>query len=393
VGRDGNLYYLSRGAGALYKIIYNKTTIPYITGHPLSLTVVEGEAATFAVSVLGSTPLEYQWEKDGNEILNATGATYSINASPADEGDYRVVVSNDAGNIISNIATLSVISNARPTASIIFPMDSSLYTAGTEISFSGTGIDPEDGELPPNAFQWQVDFHHDSHKHDQPHTPGVVNGSFFVPDEGETSDNVWYTILLTITDSKGSTAKDSVRILPRKSVISLTTDPPGLEILVDGQPVSTPVEIISVEGMKRSFGVESPQVVDGKEFEFEGWSNNREIIQTLTTPVQDTSLTARFTITVGTENAGTNGGNMILFPNPVTEDFCTVQFAVVEAQDVSIRLVNILAQQVFAVTKSLAAGKHSVLINAGQASPGIYYVMINTKGWQVSRRLIVARQN
>jgi len=145
--------------------------------------------------------------------------------------------------------------------------------------------------------------------------------------------------------------------------------------------------------MKRSFGVESPQVVDGKEFEFEGWSNNREIIQTLTTPVQDTSLTARFTITVGTENAGTNGGNMILFPNPVTEDFCTVQFAVVEAQDVSIRLVNILAQQVFAVTKSLAAGKHSVLINAGQASPGIYYVMINTKGWQVSRRLIVARQN
>jgi glucose/arabinose dehydrogenase len=393
VGRDGNLYYLSRGAGALYKIIYNETTIPYITEHPLSLTVAEGEAVTFAVSVLGSTPLEYQWEKDGTEILNATDATYFINASPADEGDYRVVVSNDAGNTISNIATLSVISNALPTASIISPLDSSLYTAGTAISFSGAGTDPEDGELPPNAFTWQVDFHHDTHKHDQPPTPGVVNGSFFVPDEGETSDNVWYTILLTVTDSKGSMAKDSVTILPRKSVISLTTDPPGLEILVDGQPFSTPVEIISVEGMKTSFSVASPQVVDGKEFEFEAWSNKGEINQTLTTPMQDTSLAARFAIILSTENTDTNVGDVILFPNPVTEGFCTVQFAVAEAQEVSIRLVNILAQEVFAVTESLAAGAHSVLINARQASPGIYYLMINANGRQIARRLIVARQN
>jgi glucose/arabinose dehydrogenase len=393
VGRDGNLYYLSRGAGALYKIIYNKTTIPYITEHPLSLTVAEGEPATFNVSALGSTPFEYQWEKDGTEILHATGPTYFINSSSVDEGDYRVVVSNDAGNTISNIATLSVIRNARPTASIISPPDSSLYAAGTEISFSGTGTDPEDGELPPNAFQWQVDFHHDGHKHDQPPIPSVMNGSFVVPDEGETSDNVWYTIILTVTDSKGSAAKDSVRILPRKSVISLTTDPPGFQILVDGQPFSTPFEIVSIEGMKRSFSVESPQVVDGTEFEFEGWSNNGEIVQTLTTPVQDTSLTARFTITVGTENLHTTEANVILFPNPVTENLCTVQFVVAEAQDVCIRLVNILAQQVFAVTESLAAGAHSVLINVGQATPGIYYVMINTNGRQIARRLIVARLN
>lgn len=393
VGGDGNLYYLSRGAGALYKIIYNKTTIPYITEHPLSLTVAEGEEATFSVRSLGSTPFEYQWEKGGTEIPNANTGTYSINASPVDEGDYRVVVSNAAGNTISNIATLSVTNNALPTASIISPMDSSLYTAGNEISFSGTGSDPEDGALPPDAFQWQVDFHHDTHKHDQPPIPGVVNGSFFVPNEGETSDNVWYTILLTVTDSKGSAAKDSVRILPGKSVISLATDPSGLEILVDGQPFSTPVEIISVEGMKRSFGVKSPQVVDGKEFAFEGWSNNGEIIQILSTPAEDTSLTARFTITVGTEDDEMNGSNVILFPNPATEDYFTVQFSVAEAEDISIRLVNILAQQVFAVTKLLAPGEHSVLVNAGQTSPGIYYVMINANGKRIARKLIIARQN
>ena len=284
-----------------------------------------------------------------------------------------------------------MIGNARPTATIISPADSSLYSAGTDIAFSGSGIDPEDGDLLSDAFQWHVDFHHDTHKHDSPPIPGVVNGSFSVPDEGETSDNVWYTLLLTVTDSKGSTATDSVRVLPRKSVISISTEPSGLKVLIDGQPFSTPTEITSVEGMKRTFGVESPQTMNGRDFEFEAWSNGGEIVQSIATPTSDLWLTAHFAITVGTEDEYISLNNVILFPNPSTADYCNVQFSVSRPQKISIRLVNILGQEIFERSELVTAGKQDLLLNIAKAGPGIYYVIIDAEEHHSARKLIVER--
>jgi hypothetical protein len=271
-------------------------------------------------------------------------------------------------------------------------MDSSFYAAGTEIEYFGVGIDPEDGPLAADAFQWQIDFHHDTHKHDEPPIQGVVNGKFFIPDEGETSDNVWYTLILTVSDSKGRSDKDSVRILPRKSAIAVTTDPPGLEVLIDGQPVSTPVEIISVEGMKRSFAVESPQLAGGKEFEFESWSNDGDMAQTLATPADDLALTARFSIIVGTETKDF-GKNVVLYPNPVNQNFFSIQFSVMQQQNVSIRLVNVMAQEVLATEQLVEPGEHDLQIDVSQAGPGIYYFMMDADGRRIAKKLIVASEN
>lgn len=389
VGNDGNLYYLSRGAGALYKIIYNKTTIPYITKHPSSLTVSEGKAASFSVSSLGTAPFQYQWQKNGANIPGATNPTYSFNAGREDEGDYRVIVSNVSGAATSNTATLTVIQNSAPTAGIKTPVDGTLYVAGTVIQFSGTGTDPEDGLLPPEAFHWQIDFHHETHKHDEPPIQGVTSGEFFIPDEGETSDDVWYTMLLTVTDSEGSTGKDSVKIIPRKSAIAVTTEPPGLEVLIDGQPHLTPAGIISVEGMKRSFSVESPQIADGVEYEFESWSNGGDITQTISTPADDISLTANFSLVVSTETTG--NGIVIISPNPLKGEYCSVQFSVARQQDVSIRLVNVLSQEILAVERSAAPGEHSLLLDVGNARPGLYYIMMNANGARVTKKLVIAR--
>lgn len=108
-GPDGNLYYLSRGAGALYKVVYTATNPPVITEHPQAVTVSEGAVVSFSVSASGTQPFSYQWIKDDVAIDLANANTYSISsAQPSDAGLYRVRVSNSAGEVYSHTAQLTV---------------------------------------------------------------------------------------------------------------------------------------------------------------------------------------------------------------------------------------------------------------------------------------------
>jgi hypothetical protein len=248
------------------------------------------------VTALGTAPLTYQWQKDGNDIPGATSATFRISqTSENDAGDYRVIVRNAAGNATSNVATLSVITNELPVAEILTPTTGGTYVAGTTISFSGRGSDPEDGDLPPQSMTWQVNFHHNTHHHDEPPRSGIAEGTFTIPQEGETSDNVWYRLILTVTDSHGFKGKDSVDVFPLKSTLNFNTVPEGLQITLDGQPTNTPGSVVSVEGVIRALGVVSPQARNGEMFEFESWTHGGAQTQQITTPADDATYTANFT--------------------------------------------------------------------------------------------------
>ena len=82
---------------------------PTIVTQPSSLSVAAGASAVFSVSVFGTTPLSYQWYKDGRNISNATGATFAIaSAQASDAGAYTVAISNGFGSVTSATATLAV---------------------------------------------------------------------------------------------------------------------------------------------------------------------------------------------------------------------------------------------------------------------------------------------
>lgn len=390
MGTDGNLYYLSRSAGALYRIIYNNTTVPFITNHPDDVVIASGQAATFSVGVLGSAPLSYQWQKNGTDIPGATAPTFTIPvATPADNGEYRVMVSNSLGNAASNVAALSVSANVKPVAEISSPLPGSMYVAGTTINFSGSASDAEDGPLPASALSWSINFFHDTHKHDEPPISGVSSGSFLIPNEGETSDNVWYRIILTATDSQGTTGKDSVDINPSKSTFNFATNPPGLQILLDGQPLQTPASVVSVEGMLRTIGVVTPQVKDDVTHNFESWSNGGTAAQTLVTPTFNVSLTAQFSVVVGTE---TNHGSGIIsvFPNPANGDHVTVRIISASDQPIQVRLVDLLSRNISFHQEELHAGENNFPFYFGSISAGIYSLVLELPDKTISKRLVVS---
>ena len=101
------------------------------------------------------------------DIAGATAATYTLaTTSLADDGAvFAAVVTNASGSATSDGAILHVTSNSTPVATISAPANRTIYSAGDTIGYAGTGIDPEDGALPPSAFTWQIDFHHDTHSH------------------------------------------------------------------------------------------------------------------------------------------------------------------------------------------------------------------------------------
>jgi len=86
------------------------TAAPTITTQPASQTVTAGQTATFSVVATGTAPLNYQWQKNGTNITGATSAGYTTPATTAaDSGSkFDVVVSNTAGSVTSNAASLTV---------------------------------------------------------------------------------------------------------------------------------------------------------------------------------------------------------------------------------------------------------------------------------------------
>lgn len=297
VGLDGNLYYLSRTAGSLYKIIYTENASATITDQPDNVTVSEGQPATFQVTASGAAPLTYQWQKNSVNIPGATSATYTIPAvQPSHAGGYQVVVSNVVGSTVSRVATLTVTAfNSPPSASITSPVTGVMYRGGNVINFSGAATDPEDGTLPASVFTWSVVFHHGTHVHDGPPiAQGVTSGSFSIPNSGETSADVFYRLHLTVTDSRGLTNTETVDIKPHKTTITLSSNPAGLNLNLDGQPVKAPYSTLGVEGIRRAIGAVSPQTVNGINYIFTHWTHGGGATQTITTPVANTIYTANY---------------------------------------------------------------------------------------------------
>ena len=187
---------------------------PQIAQQPESLLVTVGQAATFSLTASNATA--YQWERYNGSawaaITGATAATYTLaSAAIGDDGArFRCKASNATGTTTSAEAVLTVTGNQAPSATIVAPALASgtvaalAWEVNTQVAFSGTATDPEDGSLPASAYTWQVDFHHDSHVHPfMPATSGLTSGSFVVPNTEASAALIWYRIYLTVTDSAG----------------------------------------------------------------------------------------------------------------------------------------------------------------------------------------------
>ncbi len=121
---------------------------PVIITQPKDVTVNEGEKASFEVTATG-TDLKYQWQVDKNDgkgftdISGADNSNYTINTTDKDYSGYkyRCVVSNTAGTVTSESATLTVIELIIPPTTYIITA-----TAGANGNITPSGdVEVEEG--------------------------------------------------------------------------------------------------------------------------------------------------------------------------------------------------------------------------------------------------------
>ncbi len=296
LGNDGYIYYCAYGNnGSLIKLDYIETAAPTIVNHPLSQSIMETNPVTFSVSASG-TGLTYQWQFNNANINGATAATYTIpNVTNANAGNYRVIVTNTAGNVTSNQAVLTVtpFSNA-PTVSIISPLPTLKWNADDVVAFEASATDVEDGTLPASAFSWNIDLFHEDipgagHSHPGASPQGVKSGTFTASNQGEKTPNVWYRFTVKVTDSNGLTGTAFVDIKPNLVDVTAASSPVPLNLEFNQKPVTAPsTKQVVANAALQTLNAPTPQYIGNMRYDFDHWSQGGNSNQTFKAPATGT---------------------------------------------------------------------------------------------------------
>lgn len=321
VNNDGSLYYLGYGSKKVFKVTFAGSNSPIITTQPQNQTAGTGSQVAFTVEAPSGRA--FQWQRSDNggarwgAITGATSRTLTFTAAATDHNAlFRLRVATASSLVISDAARLTLRANNAPNdVAVTFTggLTGGKFVAGQPITFSGRATDPEDGPLGANRFSWTINYLTSVNQGDQdndgmpgltrPFTTlnGVTSGSFTPATTGPyTLDDVAYAVTLVVTDNQGLTATRRTAIPPQTSTITLATNPTGLNLTRDTQPVTAPNSFSSVVGFQRPIGAPPNQTVSGTNYVFTSWSDAGSADHTIVTPAVNTLYTAAYSVSAST---------------------------------------------------------------------------------------------
>ena len=171
--------------------------VPSILTHPQDTSAFIDQSATFSVSAQGTAPLQYQWQRDGQDIAGANSSSYSTNTLvTADDGAlFSVVITNSVSTVTSNTAQLTVSLAPNQTPSASFSVDNSSGIAPLTVNFDASASVDSDGSI--DSYSW--DFG------DGGTDTGITPNYIF------NTPGV-YTVSLTVTDNEGESDTETIDI-------------------------------------------------------------------------------------------------------------------------------------------------------------------------------------
>ena len=294
-GPDSNLYYANIQNDKIERL-------RYIGGGNIPPTAVADADPTSGPAPLvvnfdgddsfdpDAEPITYLWDfGDGNTSTEANPThTYTSGGT----FDVTLTVTDPSSATGQDMLTITV-NNTAPTATITSPANNSFVTIGNTLSFTGTGVDPEEGNLSGASLVWEGFLHHADHTHIDAYNGTGSSGSFVAEDHGDDSH---YELCLTVTDSGGLSDTDCIDVFFTEVVYNFDTVPTGLTVNYSGEAFTAPFSVTTYVNGQRSINV--PPTQNG--LTFESWSNGGPAAQTITIESSPQTL-------IATYSAGSSG--------------------------------------------------------------------------------------
>ncbi len=198
-----------------------------ITTQPTSRSVTAGQTASFSVATTGTAPITYQWMKNGAAIGRANSSNYSTPVTTiADNGThFTVKVSNSAGTVTSNTATLAV------TAPVVAPSISAQPVGRTVVAGQTSSFSVTAAGTATLTYQWTKN---------RVAISGANAATYITPATKTTDSGSQFAV--TVTNASGSVTS---------STATLTVNAAAVAPSISAQPVSRTV----TAGQTSSFSV------------------------------------------------------------------------------------------------------------------------------------------
>ncbi len=241
-------------------------------------------------------PLTYTWDLgDGN--ISATQALALTHVYAVTGARVVTLTVTDSGSppLTSNPVTVTVFpSDEPPTATLgvvnVAEPGRDRYYMHETWAFSVTSAS-DDNPLPPNAFAWEIVFHHDTHTH--PFIPFLEGtAGEFETHVDEPDPDQWYRVILRVRDSVGQVTSVYQDVFPETRVYTLTTNPAGGLLVVDNVTRTAPVALSRVVGFSTTVDVPVPQVIGSGTYTFTTWSSGQPRAHTFAVPLSGGPLVA-----------------------------------------------------------------------------------------------------
>jgi glucose/arabinose dehydrogenase/PKD repeat protein len=296
VGPDGAIYFPSLNSGNIFRIshtvgnqapVADASATPDNGAAPLDVQL----SASGSKDADAGDTLEYAWDLDGDgEFDDSTAIAPTYLYTDAGIHIATVRVSDPDGASDTDSVSIQV-NNTPPTATISAPASTLTWAVDDEIAFAGSGVDPEDGALPPSAYLWRLIVHHcpsNCHTHKIESLANVTEGDFVAPDHDYPA---WLEIELTVTDAGGLTDTASVSVFPQTVELELQTLPTsGFNLAVNGHSTVSPSTTTVIKGSNNTVAAPT-QELNGTEYAFGAWSDGGAASHNVTV-ADDMTLTA-----------------------------------------------------------------------------------------------------
>jgi glucose/arabinose dehydrogenase len=292
------LYYTTyAGGGQVRRITYQANAAPRAA---FSATPLSG-AVPLTVRFDGSASndpdgdaITYEWSF-GDGSAPATGAIVSHTYNTAGSYTARLTVRDPKGG--TGASTISIAAGNRPPQpAITSPSATARFSVGQTVTLQGSATDPEDGTLAGSRLSWRVTLHHGSHTH--PFVPATAGATITfqapAPEDLAATTNSYLEISLTAMDSGGLSATVSQSFQPRLVNVTVASQPPGLSLVVNGSPMTTPRQFTSWQGYQLRLSAPDQSDSTGARQVFTAWSDAGASEHVVTTPSAAPTYTATF---------------------------------------------------------------------------------------------------